>query len=313
MRLDEVKIPYVLHGRRDASASTVHYHVEEGNVYGELRISDEIYPLKDMSGVYIRLLDHPRAIRSGTSEGTDQQRRLANFYEAMLSWCEVTTARVVTRASASASNASKGYQLQLIQEQGFAVPETLITNEPALVRAFLEEHGRVIFKSLSGNRSIVQLFGDHDLERLNRILWCPTQFQEYIDGLNVRVHVVVDECFATAIYSDEVDYRSVDKYGLNSACFQEVSLPAGLADRCVRLARALDLPVAGIDLKIESSGKAVCLEVNPSPAFMYYESRTGQPISNAVASYLSGSTVMPAVQRLPTAIRLPQFSRSYGS
>ena len=42
-------------------------------------------------------------------------------------------------------------------------------------------------------------------------------------------------------------------------------------------------------LKITPENYVYCFEVNPSPAFSYYESQTGQPISCAVADYLSGN------------------------
>jgi glutathione synthase/RimK-type ligase-like ATP-grasp enzyme len=58
---------------------------------------------------------------------------------------------------------------------------------------------------------------------------------------------------------------------------------------CVKLSAGLGLAFAGIDLKITPEHDVYCFEVNPSPAFSYYESQTGQPISRAVADYLSGS------------------------
>ena len=62
---------------------------------------------------------------------------------------------MLNRTAAMASNGSKPYQTQLIRAHGFAVPETLITNDPDLVRAFHQQHRRVIYKSISGARSIV--------------------------------------------------------------------------------------------------------------------------------------------------------------
>jgi glutathione synthase/RimK-type ligase-like ATP-grasp enzyme len=56
----------------------------------------------------------------------------------------------------------------------------------------------------------------------------------------------------------------------------------------VSLAAALDLPFAGIDLRLSPSREATCFEVNPSPAFSWFESATGQPIAAAVARYLLG-------------------------
>ena len=55
----------------------------------------------------------------------------------------------------------------------------------------------------------------------------------------------------------------------------------------VRLAEGLGLAFAGIDLKITPDNRVYCFEVNPSPAFSYYEANTGQPIARAVAEYLA--------------------------
>jgi glutathione synthase/RimK-type ligase-like ATP-grasp enzyme len=59
--------------------------------------------------------------------------------------------------------------------------------------------------------------------------------------------------------------------------------------RCVELAQALQLGFAGIDLKITPEGDIYCLEVNPCPAFSYFQRGTGQPIAEAVASYLAAA------------------------
>ena len=68
-----------------------------------------------------------------------------------------------------------------------------------------------------------------------------------------------------------------------------MELPDELAERCLRLAQALGLAFAGIDLKLTPDRQVYCFEVNPSPAFSYYEAHTGQPIAHAVARYLAGT------------------------
>jgi hypothetical protein len=78
---------------------------------------------------------------------------------------------------------------------------------PALVRAFSHQHRHVIYKSTSGVRSIVQRLEEADFERLDRIRWCPTQFQVFVPGTNVRVPTIGDRGFATAISSDATDDR----------------------------------------------------------------------------------------------------------
>ncbi|RYF03747.1 MAG: hypothetical protein EOO78_06335 [Oxalobacteraceae bacterium] len=58
--------------------------------------------------------------------------------------------------------------------------------------------------------------------------------------------------------------------------------------RCVDLSRTLDLAFSGIDLRIAPDGAVYCFEVNPCPAYTYYESHTNQPIAARLAEYLSG-------------------------
>jgi glutathione synthase/RimK-type ligase-like ATP-grasp enzyme len=67
-----------------------------------------------------------------------------------------------------------------------------------------------------------------------------------------------------------------------------VELSDDLAEMCVKLSAGLGLALAGIDLKITKDNRVYCFEVNPSPAFSYYEANTGQPIALAVAGYLAG-------------------------
>jgi D-alanine-D-alanine ligase-like ATP-grasp enzyme len=47
------------------------------------------------------------------------------------------------------------------------------------------------------------------------------------------------------------------------------------------------LHVAGIDLRRTPDGEWYCFEVNPSPAFLYYETATGLPIAAAIARILA--------------------------
>jgi RimK-like ATP-grasp domain len=287
-RLDDAGVSFVALDQQDLAEVSVDYQIDRETVTGLLRVRDSSYALEDFFGVYIRLAN---AVTPPTANGGDREdhRRhdLGCVYDALLAWCQITPARVVTRPVAAASNASKAYQLQLIRRHGFAVPETLITNDPELVLDFVKCHERVIYKSLSASRSVVRMLRSEDMARLTSIIWCPTQFQEFVEGLNVRVHTLAGECFATAIHTDAVDYRYSERCGTTSVQLCSVALPDDLTERCLRLGEALDLPFAGIDLKIEPSGRAVCFEVNPSPAFTFYEAQTEQPISRALARYLA--------------------------
>jgi glutathione synthase/RimK-type ligase-like ATP-grasp enzyme len=217
------------------------------------------------------------------------RRACRTWHEALLTFAELTPARVANRASAMASNASKPFQAQVALEAGFQVPETLVTNDPKLVLEFCSRHPRVIYKSTSGVRSIVQELTPEDLPRLGRIRWCPTQFQELVEGQDVRVHTVGSNAIATAVRSRSVDYRYAGRDGGPAAQLEPASLTYEVAERCVALAAALKLPFAGIDLRMAHDDRVICFEVNPSPAFSYYERQTGQPIARELALWLAES------------------------
>jgi glutathione synthase/RimK-type ligase-like ATP-grasp enzyme len=185
------------------------------------------------------------------------------------------------------SNASKPYQAQLIARSGFRVPETLVTSVPEEVRAFSARHGAVVYKSTSGVRSIVQVLDAAALTRLDHVRALPTQFQERIPGVDVRVHVVGEEAFATEVSSTAVDYRYAARDGVDCE-LRAVRVEEELVTRCVALARALELPLAGLDLRRTPDGEVVCFEVNPMPGYSFYESATGQPISAALVHHLRG-------------------------
>ncbi len=286
-RLEASGSDFVVFNQRRFDAYAFDFQVADGTVDGNLRLDERELPLSRIRSVFLRLMDD-RYLPELDDDPQDstRRRRCRHLHETLLRWADVAPQLVINRPAAMASNISKSYQAQLIRELGFRIPETLLTNDPALVRQFVEEHGEVIYKSVSAVRSIVRRMEDSDFDRLERIRWCPTQFQAYIPGTDVRVHVVGKHVFATAIESAATDYRYATHQVGRNAELREVELSPELAERCVALAEGLGLVFAGIDLKVTANDEVFCFEVNTSPAFSYYEAHTGQPIASAVADCL---------------------------
>lgn len=280
--------------QRQLSTNHIEYQITDGGISGELTVEGTSYDLRCIRAVYLRWIDHRRFPELvDEPEQSPLRRRVEVFSQAFLDWLEATDALVVNRFSRQASNDSKPYQAQIIARMGFHVPETLITNDPALVREFAREHGRLVYKSTSGIRSIVSVLDDAAQARLDLIRWCPVQFQRHVEGMDVRVHVVGTEVFATAISSAATDYRYATRQNGTPATLHPYHLEPDAAQRCVQLAAALELPFAGIDLRLSQDGSIYCFEVNPSPAYSYYENHTGQPISTAVAALLAAGNSTP--------------------
>ncbi|GAA1390467.1 ATP-grasp ribosomal peptide maturase [Catellatospora chokoriensis] len=283
--LDRLGLAYVMLHQRRFAHTRIDLEVVDGQLAGRLTVDGTSLSCAGVTGVYTRLMDW-RQLPEVVGGGDDVAAHARQWHEVISTWIEIHPGRVMNRAAATASNQSKPYQAQLITQTGFLTPPTLITNVPDEVRAFKSQHGQVIYKSISGVRSIVRLLDDDALSRLARIRWCPVQFQRYLRGTNVRVHVVSGEVFATRITTDGVDYRYARRYG-GRTDLTPWALPDELAQRCVHLAARLGLELAGIDLLLADDGGTYCFEVNPGPAFSFYEANTGQPIAHAIALALS--------------------------
>ena len=285
--LTAIAANYRFLNQRRVAECTLSWQIEAGVVDGTLRLGQETLSLADIDGVYVRLMDDRLLPElEDEPEGSPVRRHCRGFHDALYRWIEVAPGRIVNRSDPQGSNSSKPYQAQLITQYGLQVPETLITNDPEAVLAFRREHGAVIYKSMSGVRSIVSPLGEEDIVRLGYIRWCPVQFQALVPGIDVRVHVVGTETYATEILSDRLDYCYARRSG-GKAELRSFHLSAEIEAKCVALTGGLGLAFAGIDLKITPAGDVFCFEVNPSPAFSFYEANTGQPIAGAVARYLA--------------------------
>jgi glutathione synthase/RimK-type ligase-like ATP-grasp enzyme len=193
--------------------------------------------------------------------------------------------RVVNPPVSGWSNHAKPFQSTLIAAAGLTVPPTLVTTDPRAARCFLAAHDRVVYKSISGIRSIVATLDDARADRLDGVRTGPVQLQRWIDGLDVRVHVVGKRWFATAVEGEGDDYRYSSVPG-EGPHMRPYALPDELGSRLVDLTASLGLLVSGVDLRRAPDGTWWCFEVNPSPGFTFYEERTGQPIAGAIADLL---------------------------
>jgi len=256
-------------------------------VAGVVRTGDQRIDLGAVTAAYLRPSDLPRLRPLARAvSGSRSWRHAVAVTDALWSWAELTPALVVNRPAAMAGNHSKPYQSSQIRSCGFEIPETMITTDAREVLAFWRRHGTVIYKSISGVRSIVARLTPQHLERLGDLAWCPTQFQRYVPGTDYRVHVVGDDVFACEVISEADDYRYAGRKGA-TVRFRPCDLSGELSSRCRSLVARLGLTVAGVDLRRSTDGTWYCFEVNPSPGFTYYETATGQPIADAIARLLA--------------------------
>jgi hypothetical protein len=262
------------------------WSIADGRVEGRLGYGRDEVELASVRSICVRWLEAIDPPSPSACEQAGPLRSDCRWYHALSAFTNAMPALVVNRPAAACSNGSKIYQQTIIRRHGFPVPRTLVTMVPEEVERFYEEcGGRVIYKSISDQRSIVRRLHPEDFSRLGKVRRCATQFQEYLAGIDVRVHTVGDRVFAHEISSEAIDYRYSAREGTGRD-IRSLDLPPEIAERCVRLAGDLGLSLSGIDLRRTPDGEFYCFEVNPVPGFTFYQDVTGQRIGDAVIDLL---------------------------
>lgn len=260
------------------------FEVKENIAESTISFETHTYKLSDFTSAYFRP-ENLEAIPELQPYRENQEAWLSAmaFDSTLWQWTEYSPSlNMVNRASAMASNQSKPFQAEIIRKSGFSVPETLITTSPNAVKVFLQKHKRIIYKSISGIRSIVSEVGEEHLTRLASIVNCPTQFQAYVPGIDYRVHVLGNKLFACKIQSKQADYRYDQQSDI-----EDVTLSPLIQEKCLALSAHLGLSLSGIDLRQTPDNEWFCFEVNTSPGYTYFEQAAGQTISYHLADYLT--------------------------
>lgn len=264
----------------------IKWHWQDSGPSGYIAGPDWKLDLNELTGVFVRYLGPEGRVPPPDIAPGVVPAIFSEYDTGLMVLLEDLPCAVVNRLGGGMSNNSKAYQALLVRQCGLLTPPTLVTNDPEAARQFYEDcQGEVIYKSLSGIRSIVRRLESEQLARLSLLSNGPAQFQSFIPGENVRVHTVGDQLFATRVHSEAVDYRYASREG-RSVEMEPTILPPAIGESCLRIASELDLLLTGIDLKVTPDGEYYCFEVNPCPGFLYYEQNTRQPISTALAGLL---------------------------
>jgi glutathione synthase/RimK-type ligase-like ATP-grasp enzyme len=197
----------------------------------------------------------------------------------------------------------KPLQLAAAAEVGFAVPRTLITNDPQKARAFFQEcGGKVVVKPVGvgwlyskDETEILHFFTNRlnitDLDATQEIKTAPVLFQEEIPKVyEIRVNVVGQEVLAIKIESQrskisELDWR---RYDLENTPYIPYELPPDINSKCLKLTRKLGLEFGAIDLIRKPNNDYVFLEINGNGQFLWAENLSGVKVSQSLARLLVG-------------------------
>jgi hypothetical protein len=199
-------------------------------------------------------------------------------------WRNMPYALWVNPVSAIERHRYKTHQLLLMAEAGIRIPDTLVSNDPDAVRAFCHKHGQVIYKPVSGGAHTSKVTeADLGDDRLKDLALSPVQFQEMIEGVDVRVYIIGEHLYAAEIRAGTIDFRDNPH-----AEIVPIEIPDAIAEQCHLLARLFEYRFTGIDLRRSPDGEYCFIEGNPSPMFAHFEDKTGFPISENLITLLEG-------------------------
>ncbi len=185
----------------------------------------------------------------------------------------------------------KPYQLTVARRLGMAIPETLVTNDPDRARTFIEglPPRQVVckaFVAMLESWRETRLVTPDDLHRVEGVKYAPLIFQEFVEGVDLRIIVVGQRIFTVQIDARQTRYPIDMRMVIGESTTSAVELPKRVVDQIHNLMEVLGLQYGAIDMKLTDSGEYLFLEVNPAGQWLFVERLTGLPITAAMADLL---------------------------
>ena len=118
-------------------------------------------------------------------------------------------------------------------------------------------------------------------EELKTLKVSPVQFQEFVDGVDIRVYAFKDTLYSAIIEASTIDFRE----DMESKLIP-VDLPSKVQDDCFKMMKIADLKYSGIDIRLSNKGEYVFIEANPAPMFIHAEKVTGFPLTEELIKLL---------------------------
>ncbi|APU14037.1 MULTISPECIES: ATP-grasp ribosomal peptide maturase [Actinoalloteichus] len=203
----------------------------------------------------------------------------------------------------------KPVQLATAAAGGLRVPATLVTNDPAAVTAFAAANtddgaesskSGVVCKSFGSNAvteggrlkvAYTHRLTDADLADLRSVASTATQVQRWVDKSHeARVIVIGRRMFTILIHAHSAAARVDWRADYGALTYELVDTPLDIERGLRAYMDILGLAYAAVDFAFDTDGRAWFLESNGSGQYGWLESRTGAPISAALADLLTEGT-----------------------
>lgn len=277
MRLDPADLP----GKALMSADYA-----RGDFEGHLSANGHVLNMGGLRSVWVRRPGEPAAHAAHASAWLT-----AETHQALFGMLYSASARWMNHPRNADQARLKPWQLRTAHLSGFAVPPTVFTTSPRLAQRFAREHGNVVVKSASGPPpgdpalALPTTLVGPDAD-FSAVAAGPALLQRYIPKrADIRLTCVGGQLFAArkAAEPGQVDGR----YGDTGHAWEAVPVPERIGKSVHEYVALAGLAYAAFDFAEDEDGIWWFLECNQGGQFGFVELETGQPISEAVALWLS--------------------------
>lgn len=195
-------------------------------------------------------------------------------------------ARWINPLQAHTSAQNKAVQLQAAAAVGFRIPDTLISNNLAVIRHWFSQVGGDIAAkqflpiSWTSERGVAHVrtsrIEQSALDQWRSIEPCPTIFQKFVEkAYELRITVMGDRAFAarldvTGRGPGQVDWRNT-RLGGQTMRVSPWTIPADVHDRVIAFARRMGLEFGCLDCIVTPADEIVFLEVNEMGQFLWID------------------------------------------
>jgi RimK family alpha-L-glutamate ligase len=267
--------------------------IEEGGPGTELILHpsiDIIVSREDRGSIRVRnrVVDLPDVIIPRTGSGTGY------FGLAILRHLERLGIPIVNHSDSVEATRDKLYAHQILAAEGVPTPKTILVRHPvnanlverelgfpAVIKLFAGSYGKGVYLVESKEKFKDFVEFAHGIKSDEAII-----VQRYISqrpGQDVRVFVVGGKVIG-AMQRSSLDgsfKANIARGGMG----ENYPVDAALEEISLRVAQALELDVAGVDLLHGPDGSYLVCEANSAPGFQGFEKATGVNVAKAIIKY----------------------------
>jgi glutathione synthase/RimK-type ligase-like ATP-grasp enzyme len=261
---------------------------------GAIETDGRVVPFDDIGSVWYRTYrasGFPAGLNSDQREFAEQEAEMAlEALPLVTNWQWINDPRHHRQAT------RKPAQLFAARRLGFAIPQTVISNDPGKIRTFCDRGGsEIIYKALSqstnlepGKTIFTGAVTSQALSFLDLIRHTLGIFQELIPkAYEVRLTVVVDRILAVKILSQEKEQTRIDwRVAPYELKYEPTDLPQDIRYLVAAFMAEFNLVYSCLDFIITPEGQYVFLESNPGGQYPWIEYLTGLPITETIVDAL---------------------------